>query len=35
VTRSELIDSLRRLIEMLEQDGKSSPEDGKANPAVA
>ncbi len=35
VTRSELIDSLRRLIDMLEQDGKSSPEDGKANPAVA
>jgi hypothetical protein len=35
VTRSELIDSLRRLIEMLEQDGKSSSDDGKANPAVA
>jgi len=35
VTRSELIESLRNLIEMLEQDGKSSSGDGKANPAVA
>src|ERR1700693_2640422 len=35
VTRSELMDSLRRLIEMLEQDGKSSSDDGQANPAVA
>jgi len=35
VTRSELIDSLRHLIEMLEQDAKASSSDGKANPAVA
>src|SRR6202163_3135297 len=34
VTRSELIDSLRHLIEMLEQDEKSSSK-GSANPAVA
>jgi hypothetical protein len=31
----ELIDSLRNLIEMLEQDEGSSSEGGKANPAVA
>jgi len=37
VSRIELIDSLRNLIEMLEQDENSSPEDGggKSNPAVA
>src|SRR5579863_2896460 len=35
VTRTELIESLRHLIEMLEQDAKSSSSDGKANPAVA
>jgi ParB family chromosome partitioning protein len=35
VTRSELIESLRNLIEMLEQDGKSPSENGAANPAVA
>ena len=35
VSRSELIDSLRHLIEMLEEDAKSSSGDGKANPAVA
>jgi hypothetical protein len=35
VSRSELIDSLRNLIEMLEQDEKSSSGKGAANPAVA
>src|SRR5258708_21367108 len=36
VTRTELIDSLRNLIEMLEQDAKSSSEDGgRSNPAVS
>jgi ParB family chromosome partitioning protein len=35
VSRSELIDSLRSLIEMLENDEKSSSGGGKANPAVA
>jgi ParB family chromosome partitioning protein len=36
VSRIELIDSLRHLIVMLEQDEKSSPDGGsKANPAVA
>jgi len=34
-TRSELIASLRNLIEMLEQDGESSSEKGAASPAVA
>src|SRR4029077_559855 len=33
VSRSELIDTLRNLIEMLEQDGKPSPEEsGRSNP---
>jgi len=35
VTRTELIDSLRHLIEMLEQDAKSSEEGGRSDPAVA
>jgi len=36
VTRTELIDSLRHLIEMLEQDAKSSSEEGgRSDPAVA
>ena len=35
VSRAELIDSLRNLIEMLEQDGKASTSKGAANPAVA
>src|ERR1700682_4926876 len=35
VSRTELIDSLRNLIEMLEQDGNSSSGKGAANPAVA
>jgi ParB family chromosome partitioning protein len=36
VSRTELIDSLRNLIEMLEQDAKSSSnEGGRSNPAVA
>jgi ParB family chromosome partitioning protein len=36
VSRTELIDSLRNLIEMLEQDGKPTPEQGgRSNPAVA
>ena len=37
VSRIELIDSLRNLIETLEQDENYSPEGGggKANPAVA
>ncbi len=35
VTRSELIESLRHLIEMLEEDAKTSSGESKANPAVA
>jgi ParB family chromosome partitioning protein len=36
VSRTELIDSLRNLIEMLEQDGKSSSDGGgRSSPAVA
>ena len=35
VSRSELIESLRGLIEMLEHDDESSSGSGKANPAVA
>jgi ParB family transcriptional regulator, chromosome partitioning protein len=35
VSRTELIDSLRNLIEMLEHDEKSSSGKGAANPAVA
>jgi ParB family chromosome partitioning protein len=35
VTRSELIESLRHLIEMLEQDAKAAADEAKANPAVA
>jgi ParB family chromosome partitioning protein len=35
VSRGELIASLRSLLEMLEQDQRSSPDTDKANPAVA
>jgi ParB family transcriptional regulator, chromosome partitioning protein len=35
VSRGELIESLRSLLEMLEQDQRSSPDTDKANPAVA
>ena len=35
VSRSELIDTLRNLIDMLEQDEKPAPGDDAANPAVA
>jgi hypothetical protein len=35
VSRTELVDTLRNLIEMLEQDQDSSSEPGKRNPAVA
>ena len=36
VSRDELIDTLRNLIEMLEQDAKASAgEGGRSNPAVA
>jgi ParB family chromosome partitioning protein len=35
VSRGELIDTLRNLLEMLERDQRSSPDTDKANPAVA
>jgi ParB family chromosome partitioning protein len=35
VSRGELIESLRSLLDMLEQDQRSSPDTDKANPAVA
>src|ERR1700736_3843900 len=35
VTRGELIETLRNLLEMLERDQRSSPDTDKANPAVA
>jgi ParB family chromosome partitioning protein len=35
VSRGELIETLRNLLEMLEQDQRTSPDTDKANPAVA
>jgi ParB family chromosome partitioning protein len=35
VSRGELIDTLRNILEMLERDQRSSPDTDKANPAVA